>query len=89
MDADDPDETGLEVTLTDILRAFELAEPHAKGRTYKERLAAQQDVALGIIDWALENTDRGLRLLEAESELALKRKSSGGSITFLGPFDLG
>ena len=86
---DDPADDGLEVSLQDMLYAFELAEPHAKGRTYKERLAHQQDVALGIIDWALEQQDRGLKLLEAESELALKRKSGGGSITLLGPFDLG
>lgn len=84
MDAEDD---GLEVTLDQILKAFELAEPHAKGRTYKERLGQQQEVALGIIDWALENLDRGLRLLEAESELALKRKG-GGTLT-IGPFDLG
>ena len=83
----DAEEDGLEVSLRDMLYAFELAEPHAKGRTYKERLAAQQDVALGIIDWALENSDRGLRLLEAESELALKR--NGGGTIIIGPFPNG
>lgn len=85
MDAEDD---GLEVTLDQMLKAFGLAEPHAKGRTYKERLANQQIAALGIIDWALENMDRGLRLLEAESELALQRKQGGGAI-IVGPFPLG
>jgi len=90
VDADGPDETGLEVNPSLILYAFELAAPHVKQNLkYELRFAEQQQKALCLIDWALEECDRGVKLLEAESELALKRKSGGGSITILGPFDLG
>jgi hypothetical protein len=90
VDADGPDETGLEVNPSLILYAFELAAPHVRQNLkYETKLATQQSIALGLIDWALEECDRGVKLLEAESELALKRKSGGGSLTILGPFDLG
>jgi len=89
VDADGPDETGLEVNPTLLIYAFRAVEPHATGRNKKDRFANQQDLAEALVDWALEQCDRGVKLLEAESELALKRKSGGGSITILGPFDLG
>jgi hypothetical protein len=89
VDADGPDETGLEVSPSLILYAFELAAPHVRqNQKYEAKLANQQAIALGLIDWALEECDRGIKLLEAESELALTRKQGGGTI-IIGPFDLG
>lgn len=86
MDAEDE---GLVVPLSDILKAFELAGQHydAKCRI-ADRLPNRWQVALGIIDRALMECDRGVRLLELtnrvdqlEAENALLRKGGGGSIT--------
>ena len=87
------DEEGLDLDVRDILKAFELAGQHynAKGKIC-ERLENRWQVALGIIDRALMECDRGVRLLELtnkvadlETENALLRKGGGG-ITIIGPF---
>ena len=83
------DEDGLDLDVRDILKAFDLAREHynAKGKIC-ERLENRWQVALGIIDRALMECDRGVRLLELtnkvadlETENALLRKGGGGSIT--------
>ena len=56
--------TALRMEVRDLLHAFELAAPHATGRTYKAKLANQQEVALGILDWAIMESDRGKQLLD-------------------------
>jgi hypothetical protein len=82
VDADGPDETGLEVSPSLILYAFELAAPHVKqNQRYADKLANQQDIALSLVDWALTECDRGLKLLELTSQMALtKRDDPPGSI---------
>jgi hypothetical protein len=62
-----PSEPDLRMDVNTLLYAFELAEPHAKGRSYKERLNNQMDVALGIIDWAICESDRGAQLLKEKT----------------------
>ena len=86
MDADGPDDSGLEVSLTDILKAFELAGAHysTKGNA-DTRLEARWQVALGIIDRALMESDRGLKLLELTAAMAIK--PHGGTF-YIGPFEV-
>lgn len=85
MDADGPDDTGLEVSPSLVLYAFELAAPHVKqNKSYAERLASQQDIALSLVDWALTECDRGLKLLELTSQMALTRKDDPPSNIVIG-----
>lgn len=70
MDADE----GLEVSLADMLKAFELAGPYATGKSNTAKLANRKELTLALIDWALMESDRGLKLLELTAEMALKRK---------------
>lgn len=88
MDAEDGD---LDLDVRDLLKAFELAASHynAKGK-HNERLESRWQVALGIIDRALMECDRGVRFMEltnkladAERELADLRK--GGGAVIIGP----
>ena len=60
-------EPNLRMDVETLLYAFELAEAHAKGRSYKERLSNQMDAALVIIFWAICESDRGLQLLKEKT----------------------
>lgn len=91
----DADEDGLELHPHEILYAFELAGPYATGKSNTAKLQNRKELALGLIDWAMMESDRGLRLLELtnrveqlESELAQFRKGQGGTY-IIGPFGLG
>jgi hypothetical protein len=84
LDEDD----GLDLPVSDILKAFELAGPYATGKTNTLKLQNRKELALGLIDWAVMEGDRGLKVLELtnrvadlESELDALRKGNGGSIT--------
>ena len=84
------DEDGLELHPHEILYAFELAGPYATGKNHTLKLQNRKELALGLIDWAVMESDRGLRLLELtnkvsdlEAQLAESRK--GGGTIFLGP----
>lgn len=56
----------LTIEVRELLYAFDLASPHVKkGGTYASRLAEQQELALGLIDWAICESDRGVDLLKA------------------------
>lgn len=58
----------LSIEVQALLYAFELAAPHVKkGGTYASRLAEQQELALGLIDWAVCETDRGAQLLKEKT----------------------
>ena len=69
--------SALRMEVRDTLWAFELAAPHAKGRTYKEKLAHQQDVALALLDWAITESDRGAPMLSERAECALTSRGDG------------
>lgn len=66
------EDEGLEVKPETLLYAFDLMRPYATGRSNTLKLENNKELALGLVDWALMECDRGLKLLEAESELALK-----------------
>lgn len=60
--------SSLTIEVRELLYAFELAIPHVKkGGTYASRLAEQQELALGLIDWAICECDRGGDLLKAKT----------------------
>ena len=88
----DEDE-GLDLPVSDILKAFELAGQHYNAKLrIDERLEARWQVALGIIDRALMECDRGVRFMEltnklhdAEAELKELRKGQGGTFYIGGP----
>ena len=91
MDAED----GLELHPHEILYAFELAGPYATGKSNTLKLQNRKELALGLVDWAVMESDRGMKLLELtnrvdqlENELSDLRKGNGGAIT-IWPFDLG
>lgn len=87
------DDEGLDLDVRDILKAFELAGQHYNAKLkIEQRLEARWQVALGLIDRALMECDRGMRLLEltnkldeAERELDLLRKRNGGTFYIGGP----
>lgn len=74
------DEEGLVLEPRDILKAFELAGPYATGKTNTAKLENRWELALAIIDRALMECDRGLRLLELTNEVNDLRKKGGGTI---------
>lgn len=79
------DADGLEVTIDNILTAFALAGPYATGSSNTKKLENRWELALGIIDRALMESDRGLRLLELTNQLNDARKGNGGTV-IVGPF---
>lgn len=85
---DDPDSMGLEVEVRDILKAFELAGPYASGKTNTAKLEHRWELALGFIDRAVMESDRGIKFLELANEVAELRKKGGGTI-IVGPFPHG
>jgi hypothetical protein len=77
----DADEEGLVLEPRDILKAFELAGPYATGKSNTAKLENRWELALAIIDRALMECDRGLRLLELTNEVNdLRKKGNGGTI---------
>ena len=72
------DEPTLTVSINDVLIAFFAAVDHTpKGGTDKEYLERRKQVALGILDWATCESDRGRELAEAKAQAALNRKGDG------------
>jgi hypothetical protein len=86
----DADE-GLDLEPRDILKAFELAGPYATGKSNTAKLENRWELALAIIDRALMECDRGLRLLELTNEVNDLRKKGDGGTTIIvsGPYGLG
>jgi hypothetical protein len=84
VDAEEP--SGLEVSPSDILKAFELAGPYATGKSNTAKLENRWELALAIIDRAMMECDRGLRLLELTNEVNDLRKKGGGTYYIAGPF---
>jgi hypothetical protein len=85
----DADDEGLVLEPRDILKAFELAGPYATGKSNTAKLENRWELALAIIDRALMECDRGLRLLELTNEVNDLRKRGGGTIIVSGPYGLG
>lgn len=88
MDAED----GLECDPELILYAFELAGPYATGNSHTKKLQNRKELALGLVDWAWAECDRGMKILELtnkvtdlEAQLAEARKGNGGNIWLTGP----
>ena len=88
------DEDGLECKPELLLYAFELAGPYASGNSNCKKLQHRKELALGLVDWAWAECDRGIKILELtnkvadlEAENALLRKGGGGTI-IVGPFGL-
>lgn len=86
----DEDE-GLECKPDLLLYAFELAGPYATGKSNCAKLQNRKELALGLVDWAWAECDRGMKILELtnkvaglEAENAQLRKDGGGTI-FIGP----
>lgn len=80
------DEEGLECTPNLLLYAFELAGPYATGNSNCKKLQNRKELALGLVDWAWAECDRGMKILEltnkladAEAEIASLRKGAGGT----------
>lgn len=71
------EDEGLEVKPETLLYAFDLMRGYATGKSNTAKLENNQELAEALVDWALMQCDRGLRLLEAESELALRPPSVG------------
>jgi hypothetical protein len=85
------DEDGLECKPELLLYAFELAGPYATGKSNCLKLQNRKELALGLVDWAWAECDRGIKILELtnkvsdlEDELANYRKGNGTII--IGPF---
>lgn len=84
MDAEDD---GLELHPHEILYAFDLAGPYAIGKSNTAKLQNRKELALGLVDWAVMESDRGMKLLELtnrvsdlEAENAKLRRGNGGTI---------
>lgn len=83
MDAEDE---GLECNPSLLLYAFELAGPYATGKSNTAKLENRQQLALALVDWALMECDRGVKLLELTAEMAI-RKPGDGTIV-IGPYGI-
>jgi hypothetical protein len=85
------DDPGLDLDPSLILKAFELAGPYATGKSNTAKLENRWELALAIVERALMECDRGLRLLELTNEVADLRKKGDGGTTIIvsGPYGLG
>jgi hypothetical protein len=90
----DAEDEGLECKPELLLYAFELAGPYATGKSNTAKLQNRQELALSLVDWAIMECDRGMRVLELtnrvsdlEAENATLRKGNGGTI-YIGPFGI-
>ena len=68
------EDEGLELKPETLLYAFDLMRGYATGKSNTAKLENNQELALALVDWALMECDRGLKLLELQSELDLKHR---------------
>lgn len=66
---DEPE--GLECKPETLLYAFELAGPYATGKSHKAKLENRMELALSLVDWAMTECDRGMKLLELTARMAV------------------
>ena len=78
---DEPE--GLECKPELLLYAFELVGGYAKGNSNKAALLNRMELALSLVDWAMTECDRGIKLLELTAEMAIKPRPGDGQ-TFIG-----
>jgi hypothetical protein len=64
---------GLECRPELLLQAFALVAGYEKGNSHKARLENRMDLALSLVDWALTECDRGLKLLELTAQMAVSK----------------
>lgn len=67
-------EEGLECSPNLLLYAFELAGPYATGKSHKAKLEHRMEIALSLVDWAMTECDRGVKLLELTAQMALSKR---------------
>jgi hypothetical protein len=72
---DEPE--GLECKPELLLYAFELVAGYARGNSNKSALLNHMELALSLVDWAMTECDRGVKLLELTAEMAIKPRSDG------------
>jgi hypothetical protein len=64
---------GLECRPELLLQAFALVAGYEKGSSHKAKLENRMDLALSLVDWALTECDRGLKLLELTAQMAVSK----------------
>lgn len=75
---DEPE--GLECRPELLLQAFALVGGYEKGSSHKAKLENRMDLALSLVDWALTECDRGMKLLELEASMAISPRPPGATI---------
>lgn len=77
---------GLECKPELLLYAFELVGDYVtKGRSHKATMEARMELATCLVDWALQECDRGLPLLELTTKMALTPRPPDKSIDIIFP----
>ena len=74
---DEPE--GLECRPELLLQAFALVSGYEKGNSHKARLENRMELALSLVDWAMTECDRGMKLLELTAQMAVTRPPDGGN----------
>jgi hypothetical protein len=73
---------GLECKPELLLYAFELVGGYATGKSHKAKLENRMELALSLVDWAISECDRGLKLLELSSQMAISPRPQGPIVGF-------
>lgn len=74
---------GLECRPELLLQAFALVSGYETGRSHKAKLESRMDLALSLVDWALTECDRGMKLLELTAQMAVTQRPDD-STRFIG-----
>ena len=77
---DEPE--GLECKPELLLYAFELVAGYATGKSHKAKLENRMELALSLVDWAVTECDRGLKLLELSAQMAVSPRPQPPVIGF-------
>jgi hypothetical protein len=73
---DEPE--GLECKPELLLYAFELVGGYALGKSHKAKLENRMELALSLVDWAMTECDRGMKLLELTAQMAVTPRAEDG-----------
>ena len=65
------DDEGIDLDPRTLLYAFELVGPYATGKSNTAKLENRMELALSLVDWAIQECDRGVKLLELTAKMAL------------------
>jgi hypothetical protein len=75
---DEPE--GLECRPELLLQAFALVGGYEKGNGHKARLEHRMELALSLVDWAITECDRGMKLLELTAQMAITPRPPDGTV---------